>query len=1766
MVALSDFNVVEKPKLSDFTTIVKGGTAINSATTGNIAAHAAVLSEPEKVLQNYSLINSELKNTNQSNTLDALIKENTNTDKAATYTELQKILRDPSIPKEQKTAYMDGYINMVTDQGNARSLSTLVTQQAILQPQSEEENDETAETATFNVVESLDEVDEYKGWLQNRLNMENTLKDRDGFNLVVDFVETMVPFLEPAATAKTRLAQGGGIGEVMQSMALLGESKADIKQAIAMMPLDQRRAAAEQLIGIVKGTGGSWTLRPNELNVVNQLNQYLVNEAYTPDDQLLDNIFSLVDVVFPLAGWTAKLGKSAKSAAATAKRAALVQESLAKEVDTVVSTNIVPEELPREGSNMIVDGVRDIVTDKVMATVKGSKDFRELTEESINSLRMKVGEAVTLQSVTDANLGKNVAKIASDFIAQQAISSVSKAKMAKLVKDVQESSNAARLSVRTPVDHTSLSQTMKDANAGKARGINDMMEADQTGDVARALYGTEKSDAIANDRLPEVANTDGSVRAKPNMNEAGPAPDANTVKAILAERGRIDLAQKEKQLMRDVVKDFFRDVRGLVPRTSMATVGESTRLYRGEGDVTGKPFTTDSSTTGRYYSADLADAEKFAKDNNGKVVYIDVPKSRQNELVSDAHKPDKWYIVSDKLASEKKLYVDSRLRNVSGTATDTPSGVSFDMVYGPKDGGFKSAQQGLEQVLLAFRKYGVTNNEIEILAKDTTGKYAPVKGIPTTDGNYLIRVKHNFEFSPGDVVEYSLLGNSKYVMFESRTSITDGNAGSVLQHAIPHSAIINSVIFNAASAASDATAKISKRLIQLGEIYAKNYKGLSPRQKALVDLYRIEANEKGIAFSIANLKARGFDAKAIETMRSWKTTTDTMWYLENVDMNKTLRARGWQRFIDQKNNSDLVVRPVSNRFGDGVKVYDPEANAIRTINRAELEDLYAKNGTVAELKQPLELDDDAVDYVISRNTEGGYIRRIRDEDISLPYRDGYYPVRYDAPIFITKEFKRKDGTTYTKAVATAANHGDAKRLKERLEKADVEGKYEARPDYKRGTQAFDDAEWSSAVSGGRSAQRIRGKRLQEWQTQTDLNHSNIDSPEEALIASIRSLASRTAFRDWLETTKSRWMSQNSDLLEPQKGQVMWPESKRKIGAGKSLVSSSRIKDAIATWQFVHAMEAGYVNLLDDMFKNFFQDMSKDFGNQNWGWLDKVRPTAEKLADVVSTGAPTRFARKKAFRLLLAANPLRQLPVQAMQALPVLMATNPLAIPKISMQMILLDYVANGGDAVSFMKVLAKKATGMNLADAQKLQKDWEASGFEAAVDAHTLIRDQMSSLVDRTAFQKARTIGAKPLDFTQKIGFNKGESILMRSVWLSEYDLLRKAGKPIDAEVLENLNARVRNLTLNMNKAGEMPYNENALAAALQFFQAPHKAFSQILIGHNGLRTTPVEFLGKKFDVPTERIKLGTAYVLTYGVGGNYLSDFIMDSLPLDPEMRELVEGGLFNLTMNAALSTIFGEEVRTDFSDSLRILQAPDIFKFWNGLIGSEVGEVLSNSASAGLVLGQNARVTNFVKQMMRPFIVDNDKKPEEIMLAGKSFLQMFSGMSNIFKAKYAMEMNKSITARGATIDYHVNDVEAFLKAAGFSTIDEVQHYASQDALYRTSGKFKDDIKILVDETSARLAAKGISNEDANWTMEMMAEAQRVYKNDPFYMEEFSNQIYYKAMAGENSMYTRLLGMSGYTTEEEFEKLVNISNLEPEFKKTLLQSKKMFGEMNNGN
>lgn len=1707
MAILSDFNLLAQTTLSDFRVDAKPQPLWNSRTINNLAAHASVLSSPEEVMKNYGTINQELSTNGASDKLDKLLTDQAALDQVTVHDELQRIISNPDMSIDDKEKYIDGYMQMSVDRPDSRSLSVLVAQQAGLSTIDADENDETVESVSTTIAKTLNKADQFRAWKQSQIDTVSNFKDQAWYNTALDFAEAMIPFMDQAAQAEIRNAKGDGLGGFVQSIFLTGESKEAVVQALRNMPLDERIEATKKLIEMIKEGKGSFLPRPNELRMMTQLQDMLNEGTYTQSDKTLDNLYSLLDVVTLGTGKAFKVlfggAKEAKDIAIMTERAAksIKETDVADEIIKVIPNTQIDhiinnsrgfdkatsEEIGKARSEIGFGLEEGLTVDEI---INRSSVFDKFSSDELDEFRRVLGspEALSRSVVDDKTLNAakeiiadkivnslpqmdsvphslylDLRKTIEDQINNTAIykpkklsktiigavntklkaigaEAIAEGEVKSLRKMIEFESNASRLSTRTSVDHLSLSQTFKDSNPGKARSLNNLMEADETGNVAQATYGTSRSEAIANDRLPEVGNVDGSVRNKPTMDEVGPNPDKKVVNSILEDNGRIELADAEKALMRDAVRKTWENVRGLIARPQMSTI------------------------------------------------------------------------------------------------TDTPSGVGFDVVYGPKDGGFKSATTAVEQALLGLRKYGVKAEEIEILAADELGNYIPVKGLPQENGNYLIRVKYDYEFTPGDIVSYSNLPNTKLAYFDNRHSLTDGRAGSILQHIVPASAIINRVVYESASAASDAVAKIQKKLLSLGKNFADKFTKLDKREKALVDLYRIEANEKNIPFSELNLKARGFSDRAIEALKSWKSATDSMWFLENYDVNKTLRLRGWNVFVDQANDTSLIVKDLPNRgWGGGATVFDSETNSIRNLSKEEVQKLYDEGGNISQTKTPVEFEGEEFEYIMVRqNSTGSYTRAIRNDDATLPYRHGYYPVKYTDPIFITKKYRKKGGTESFRAVATAGSKAEAEQLIKRLQDADSTGEFRARPDYKRGTTDYEDADWSTIISSGRSSQRIRGRRLADATVSADLNHANIQAPEEALIGSIKSLASRTAFRDWVEITKARWLEQNKDILS----KPLWPSSVKDIGKDNLGIPHTRLADAKATWRYVTAMENGYVNILDDFSKSFFNNMADLAGNKGWGWV-------EKAGNTLAVQSPSNFARRKAFRFLLAANPLRQLPVQAMQALPVLLATNPLAIPKISMQMVLLDYLARGGDADSFMKVLAKKATGMSLADARDLSKHWASSGFEDAVDAHTLIRDDLANLVDRTAISKIRTAAAVPLNITQRWGFNLGEKILMRSIWLSEYDLLRKAKKTIDNAALSKLNARVRNLTLNMNRAGEMPYNENALSAAMQFFQAPHKAFSQIVFGHTGLSRA-------------DRLKLGTSYVLTYGLGAGWMTNFIVDKLKLNEQQRDIVDGGIFNLALNNVASTLFGEEVRTDFSDSLRLLQVPPVFEFWNGMMNAQVGELISSSPSASLILGNDPRITNFVKQMMRPFTVDDSKRPEEFMLVGQSFLKIFSGASNYFKARYAWEHNKSMSSKGRVIDYHVNDTEAFFKLAGFNTIDEIQQYALDDATYKTSNKYKEDIKLVIDEISARLAAKGVSNDEANWYIDMMSEAQRIYQNDPFYMEEFSNQITYKAKTGEYTIFKRLLDMANYTSPEDFEKMIQTSNLPDNAKQSLRDTKNL--------
>ena len=1667
MASLSDFNApVKKPKLSDFfATGPQRNPSLSPASINNVAAQTAAVDASGDVNGTYLRVTDEL-NYGTSNVVSRVTQMFDEQDAQANERALMDIAGDASIPPEQR----EQAIRTFNPNGANRIQRSFFERTALAASMADsdpDDNDET-EMVRLDTTGAIDEVDAYNGWVQKELNRLDNLSNPGALQTMAQAIMTIVPFYEQLSNAKVSseiLGENGqpNVGAVVQSLGLLGENKAAVRDAIQAMPAKDRYELAQKVMDLAVNSSGPGAFSENDIIMMNELNAYLRGQSYGNDERLVDNIFSALDVVGVLGGPIARgvgaLGnvgrgfKEGRVAKATAARAEAAMANLNSVPEDVVATEAASPQLLLEwkpeapdlssGVDELIDGIDpEFFNRSRLSSEAGKQQIRDVlatnpqsVDEVLSNLdivdNMNSGQVNTLREEVGNLLAKR--NKPREFTIQYP----------------DEASNVARLRVRTGVKPTSVSQAYVTTNPGKARVAHQMIVNDKTGKAAEVLAGTTRSDAIANDVLPEVKNGDGSVRTKVNMDEAAPNPDQKLIKTVNEARGDIHFSDAEKVGMRKAAKDVWRDVQGMVPRSSMSTIG------------------------------------------------------------------------------------------------DSPRGVSFDVVYGPKDGGFADANQAVAQAKFGLRKYGVTDDQIEVLKFNGAG-YVPVTDW-SKKGNYLVRVKHDYEFTPGDVVNWSLTKSGNWKMFDAMPPRASGVQGGLINHFIPSTAYIDRVLLDAASVAADRSAWIMNRLLDLGNNYAKRYGKLDAQQKAYVDHYIVKANAEGLKFNTQALKSVGMTDEAVETVRAWKTTQDTLYHFENLDVIKTLRGRGFMHYVDNT-GSDLIVKPVHiNQTGEVRYVFDGEH--VRAISRKEIKELYDNGGSIAITRGANTWGDDVFEHVLVQNkAEGSYLRQIADTDQILTYRDGYYTVRYENPYFIRQKVVTKDGKTYWKAIATAEDRKLAEAEINRLRATDNAGEYDLSGDIKKGTGEYDDIQWESMVSNGRTAQRIRGERLKDVGTESDINKLHIETPEESLIKSIRSLSVRTSHRDFIETAKKRYMAQFEHLMPKKNGLPQWPSDVREIARNNVSDKLGNVADARATWRYIEAMDAGYINLLDDASKNFFKFFSDVAGRTGFSWLERQARKAEDFG-------PTGWARKKAFRLLLAFNPLRQLPVQAMQALPVILATNPTGIARIANQHMMLSYLARGGNTDSWFKAIAKNATGLTPAQAKELVKNYELSGFEASVQANSLIRDDMKNLVDRSLGQKFGRTMAKPGDFFQKIGFEAGENILMRSVWLSEYDrLLRsKKGKKIGMDELERLNAKVRHLTLNMNKAGELPYNENALSAFMQFFQAPHKGFAQVLMQHKGLTTA-------------ERMKLGAMYITTYGLGANYITDMVSKLLPPDSDLREGIEGGVFNVLMNKTLSMLYGQDVNTDFSDSFRLLAFPNVMQFTSDLLSLQFGEMLTASPSASLVFGDSPRVTRFVKSLMRPFTVENSWTPEEFQHVGITFLNMFSGGSNIFKAKYILEHQRQIGSMGQTIDWESNYIEAMLKAAGFATMDEVRYYALNDKTYKASKAFKDDISMFVKETSRRLALEGIANDEAEYWLKMMAEAQRVYGHDPDANKEIMDQVKFRVSQNEGSIMDTLLRLAPITGEDEMNKMIDIAPMDDAQKEQLRNAVKFISEEDEAN
>ena len=1235
-----------------------------------------------------------------------------------------------------------------------------------------------------------------------------------------------------------------------------------------------------------------------------------------------------------------------------------------------------------------------------------------------------------------------------------------------------------RQQVRSQVQPTTVSQNYKDMNPQKATNAHEAAAADESGEAAEAMYGTSRTDAVGNDIAPEISGVEGAVRNKvgnpEKINDQKITPNPE-VMDFVNNRGDIFYDKAEKIKARAAVVNDFQSAHGLVARKEMFNV----------------------------------------------------------ESLAD--------------------------------------GVGIKAIYGPSQGGFSTAQDAIDMAQWALRDFGIPDEAVTLLKRDGAN-YVPVpkeeyaeltKGKVLSQGrvelqgqepslvnsvdaagnavvqtdigskvtvrkktDYLIQVDHKYQFSPADMTEWSKF-DVQHNWFDRIFTGWNGQggaargSGSLQRHLIDAASMFRPEIAKGASVAIDRAANLEKKLIEIGDDFATVIKKLPADRQLAVDTVIREANERGLDLDYAKLTAQGFRGNEIDALKSWREYWDTVYHLENRDAAKSLRNRGFQEFIDAEHDTKLFAKPIARtRAGSSAKVYDHTTGEIKHLNRDEITDLYAKDGTLAQLRAPIQVGDDAADIIVNVNKAGkGYSRDITNSTEVLAYRKGYYSVNYTDPHFIVKKVKDANGKVlYEKAVATAKTKKQADILTTRLALTDG-GEYYNRLDLKKAGGLADD-EWDIYQARGRSSQRTRGQRLEDTTSAIDPSQANIMSPVEALVHSATSISRRVELRDMIDAGKLRSVSQYSEFYPTGKfGDPVYPGTITDIQyRGNGAKDAKKLADARSTYEYFKYLEDGYVNAIDDTYKVALKFLAEVAGNKYLG-------AAEKSFRWMGEGrGPSAMAKSVAFNLYLALNPLRQFVIQGHQAVQ-LFAINPTWFLR--------------GRAVPQTSIIAAKQLGINVSKdllkgsgwteemANKVFKDFQDTGLVAAIDKQNLVRGSLINLADQTIASNLRSKLNAPLTWSRKVGFDAGEYVNTVTSYLSHYDQAFRRGDDLRSqEVLQTIAADSRNFTYNMNAAGDLPYNQNALSAVFQFMQVPHKAMMTMTLN----RSLTVQ----------QKIRLAAFNSIMYTLPPAAMYNLFGGILPEDKETRDVVVQGLEGAVFNKLLSLSTGEETNIDFS-GLAPLDMFGTYEFIHSLFTTDVGTIISSTPGGQMLFGNNPRLTNFAKVGARYFnLTDDYTDPTTFGQVALEFSKLSSGFSNMYKASYALKYHRKINTMGGVTDPNVTTAEAVAQAFGFGTMDEVQSFYVRDKTYKKSKAFEDDVKKWYGEMKKHLVRQGITPQETMGVQKVYTEAWRVFGNDDMRAKEIVNQLLRQdVLNGDARLYQNVLRATGIQSSSELNSLI---------------------------
>lgn len=1220
------------------------------------------------------------------------------------------------------------------------------------------------------------------------------------------------------------------------------------------------------------------------------------------------------------------------------------------------------------------------------------------------------------------------------------------------------------------------------------------------------------------------------------------------------------MAQQQPSSPMDILKDANPDkARRVVAGIAQDETDEFALAMTGTGKdnafagyMAAQPKVADGTVQSKVYDPSRYDDFQYMPDNDT----LDLVRSAAYPNLSTVEKRRLDANVTHDFQNATGLVTRKEMTTVG--AADDGTGLDIAAVYGPSDNGWTSVKDAAEQAQFTLRKYGIDEKDINILVRNgDTYHPVPYSQVKNAEGDlggdYLLQIKQNYKYSAGDLddSQFQLFDVKRNLLNYSDVGYGTSGRGSLTSTFVAPEAMFHPEYMKGAVLSDLKKDVLSEKLVEVAKGFTDSLQPMAmERKNAIIDAIK-EANVKGISYNYSDLAGRGFNDAEIRTFEQFKKTQDTLWHLTNADMVRSYKTRGYGRMVYKDAGLDVVARPVSlNSVRNNTSVYDAAKDTVRILTPEERAALSSRNAGVAELAHPIEIDGRNVLHVLNDNdARGTYLRALSDDDTVMAYRKGYYSVRYANPHFIERKLVDADGIPVRdehgqdiwQAFATAPDSLSAAKAIERYQRTRP-SEYRVRGDLKGGD--YDKANTQAMSAGGLSAQRVRGKRLEDAiGSNTELDGAHIQSPIQAMNSSIESVSSRVAYRDWIETSKQRLLSTYSDVMPKRNGRPDYPSNISEItGSGKQRAA------ARAMYEHIRAMENGYVNALDDVTKKIFSQSADWLGGAAVKYDSKALALGERAVRAGETFSPTGFLRSLSFYTMIALNPLRQLAVQFAQA-SMSLGRHPAYIAHLfdDATLLMIDkFNPNAPDAYYRM-------FGRSKAEFKAMKDAMDKSGITKGINRHEMIAGMLRTNTDLSvgyASRAANTVtkGVKAtLSAPRKIGFSAGEYFVQASSYFAHYDAALKAsvkagkGTTLPADLLKQVASDARQFTGNFSRSGQVALNHNELSVIGQYGQVPLK-----MIGVLFNRAIPAK----------ARVGMATFAVGMFGAP-DWLAQMLSEHLPEDETQRELIVGGLSNVLTNGMIEAVWGQKSQVDWGGGVNPYDPQGVIDMVKHIFSDGTGEAIANSPVGSLMMGSNPRITNLIRDFgyASGLVTDpsSDTSVDKWHTVMMDVGNLSSGFSNGYKAWLMLKYQREYSATGAMTRDNVTTPEAFAKLLGFQSLAQARSFAVMDDIKAEHDKYNADIDQYFGDVSRRLVAEGLTAEQQDYLIRMSQYGMSAFPNNVSAHKRWMANMMKQIEGGDRRLFDAIMSASGWATREDVIGWINQATLKPEQREALL-------------